>query len=128
MVDTTHLDWLYLDDILGAEGLKMLEHVDGYPAMGLRFNPASNVSHYLDALLQASDLNPEKFDVYTHETMPERYHFSRSERIAPIYVVPRIGYALTTRAEGDNGMNKGVSSVLASPWTRPNLHAEPWLR
>lgn len=32
---------------------------------------------------------------YTHETMPERWHFNSTERIAPIYVVPHLGWALT---------------------------------
>lgn len=64
----------------------------------------------MNVLLAAADANPEKFDVFTHETMPERYHFSNSERIAPIYVVPRIGYVLTTQKEGDVGISKGVSA------------------
>lgn len=101
-----------MDDILGEEGLKDIEHEDGWPSMGIRFEPKANTSHYLSALLEASAENPEKFDVYTKDTMPERYHFAQNERIAPIYVVPKIGYVLTTRAEGDTGMSKGVSSSL----------------
>ena len=101
-----------MDDILGEEGLKDIEHEDGWPSMGIRFEPKANASHYLSALLEASAENPEKFDVYTKDTMPERYHFAQNERIAPIYVVPKIGYVLTTRAEGDTGMSKGVSGSL----------------
>jgi len=68
------------------------------------------MSRYLDVLLKAAPENQEKFDVYTRETMPERYHFAHNKRIAPVYVVPRIGYALTTRREGDDAMTKGVST------------------
>ncbi|KAF8895602.1 Phosphodiest-domain-containing protein [Infundibulicybe gibba] len=107
MTDTSHLDAVYMDDILGEDGIKMVEHEDGWPSMGLRFHPTANASHYLDLLQTAAAKNPEKFSVYTHETMLERYHFSHHERIAPIYVVPNIGYILTTRAEGDTGMSKG---------------------
>lgn len=107
MTDTSHPELVYMDDILGEDGLNAIEHEDGWPAMGLRFYENANVSHYLDALLKAADANPEKFHVYTHETMPERYHFTKHERIAPIYVVPEIGYVLTTRAEGNVGMTKG---------------------
>ncbi|KAF8073541.1 alkaline-phosphatase-like protein [Lyophyllum atratum] len=107
MTDTSHPELVYMDDILGEEGLKMIEHEDGWPSMGLRFRASANVTHYLDLLLKAADQNPEKFDVYTHETMPERYHFSHSERVAPVYVVPKIGYVLTTKEEGDVGMSKG---------------------
>ncbi|KAF8158202.1 Phosphodiest-domain-containing protein [Crassisporium funariophilum] len=107
MTDTSHPEHVYMDDILGEDGLKAIAHEDGWPAMGLRFHESANVSHYLATLLRASDENPEKFDVYTHDTMPEKYHFVQNERIAPIYVVPKIGYVLTTKAEGDVGLTKG---------------------
>jgi predicted AlkP superfamily pyrophosphatase or phosphodiesterase len=109
MTDTSHPELIYIDDILGKEGMAAIEHEDGWPSMGLRFASKSNVTKFLDALLATSARNPEKFEVYTRDRMPERYHFSRNDRIAPIYVVPRIGYVLTTHAEGTNGMNKGVS-------------------
>ncbi|TFY77705.1 hypothetical protein EWM64_g6306 [Hericium alpestre] len=107
MTDTSHPELVYMDDILGADGWAEISHEDGWPAMGLHFKPAANVSHYLDILLNASAENSEKFAVYTPETMPERYHFADNPRIAPIYVVPNIGYVLTTHAEGDVGVNKG---------------------
>lgn len=112
MTDTSHPEMIYMDDprLLGPDGLSQIEHEDGWPSMGIRFRPRANVTHYLNTLLDASDANPEKFDVYTHDTMPERFHFSENERIAPIYVIPKIGYALTTKEQGDIGMSKGVSS------------------
>ena len=67
----------------------------------------------MNLLLQAADVNSEKFDVFTHETMPRRYHFSNNERISPIYVIPKIGYALTNHKDGDDGMSKGVSVLFA---------------
>ena len=80
--------------------------------MGLHFDPSANASYYLDVLLTAADASNEKFDVYTPQTMPERYHFAHSTRIAPVYVVPKMGYVLTTRAEGDVGLSKGVSEIF----------------
>lgn len=69
--------------------------------MGLRFKPGSNESFYITALRRAAVLEYDKFNVYTHETMPSRYHFSNNSRIAPIYIVPKLGYALTkTRRTG----------------------------
>ena len=76
--------------------------------MGLHFNPLANTSHYLNVLLSAAADNSEKFNVYTPETMPERYHFAHNPRIAPIYVVPNVGYILTTHNEGDVSLIKGV--------------------
>ncbi|KAI5114638.1 hypothetical protein M0805_004157, partial [Coniferiporia weirii] len=107
MTDTSHPELVYLDDILGDEGIAFIEHEDGWPSKGLRFSSKCNSTYYLDILLKAASENSEKFDVYTTETMPERYHFANNYRIAPIYVVPKIGYALTTREEGDDGLSKG---------------------
>ncbi|KAG5348685.1 hypothetical protein C0989_008930, partial [Termitomyces sp. Mn162] len=61
-----------MDDIIGEQGLADIEHEDGWPAMGIRFRPSSNSTKYLELLLRAAEENPEKFNVYTHETMPER--------------------------------------------------------
>ncbi|KAI0060321.1 Phosphodiest-domain-containing protein [Artomyces pyxidatus] len=107
MTDTSHPTLVYMDEILGEKGWASVEHEDGWPSMGLHFKPSANVSHYLDVLLKAAAENEEKFEVFTPETMPERYHFAHSPRIAPIYVVPRMGYVLTTRLEGDVGLSKG---------------------
>ncbi|KAI0314078.1 Phosphodiest-domain-containing protein [Amylostereum chailletii] len=125
MTDTSHPELVYIDDLLGEEGWAAVTHEDGkcnvlflwhdltqghfsgWPSMGLHFAPTANVSRYLNVLLAAADDHSHKFNVFTPETMPERYHFAHSPRIAPIYVVPKIGYVLTTRAEGDVGLNKG---------------------
>lgn len=114
MTDTSHPEHIFIDDILGKDGMAAIEHRDGWPSMGLRLKPQSNMTKFLDTVLAASARNPEKFDVYTHDTMPERYHFSHNERIAPIYVIPRIGYVLTTHAEGTDGINKGVGVLFLS--------------
>ena len=111
MADTSHPEWIYIDDYLGKQALDFLEHEDGWPSMGLRFSPEANTTAYLEILLEAAKNNREKFDVYTHETMPKRYHYSHTPRIAPIYIVPKYGYALTTRVRGDPGMTKGVSPI-----------------
>lgn len=82
--------------------------VIGWPSMGLRFGPETNTSHILQLLTAASAKAPEKFSVFTHDTMPPAYHYSHHSRIAPIYVVPNIGYALTNQKEGDSRFSKGV--------------------
>jgi Type I phosphodiesterase / nucleotide pyrophosphatase len=76
--------------------------------MGLRFDPQTNTSHILELLTTASAKTPDKFSVFTHETMPPAYHFSHHPRIAPLYIVPKLGYALTNRKEGDSRLTKGV--------------------
>lgn len=76
--------------------------------MGLRFNSKANETRYMSALLKAADENAEKFGVFTHETMPQQYHFSHNERIAPVYVIPKIGYTLTNRKVEGSDMPTGV--------------------
>jgi hypothetical protein len=104
--------------------------------MGLRFAPDTNVTEALERLCEYTLTHPNQFDVFTTESfstdpgtslvdfntfnydkmsagtvepMPERYHFSRNYRIAPVWIVPRIGYALTDRTDGEDGMSTGVS-------------------
>lgn len=91
--------------------------------MGLWFKPNVNVTAALFHLVLASQ--SKTFDVYTTNTytlntsnsatmapaMPERYHYSSSQRLAPIWVIPRMGYALTDRAENGSLMSIGVNVV-----------------
>ncbi|KAF9013326.1 hypothetical protein BDQ17DRAFT_1419481 [Cyathus striatus] len=63
MTDTSHPEHIYMDDILGLDGIKAIEHEDGWPSMGLRFHPGVNVSHYLEILEKAAYGNANKFHV-----------------------------------------------------------------
>jgi len=119
MTDTSHPELLYMDDILG-DGFDLIEHSDGWPSVGIRFLPQANSSFYLDVLLEAAAQSGGKFDVYTHNTMPQRWHFANNERIAPIYVVPKEGYALTDHIENGSGMNKGNHGYDNA---QPSMHA-----
>jgi Type I phosphodiesterase / nucleotide pyrophosphatase len=88
----------------------------GWPNFGLRFDPSANISHYLSLLQEYSTSHPDApFKVYTRETMPERYHFSHNERIAPIYICPELGWIVSNHHEvpakwgGKEARPKGVS-------------------
>jgi len=89
--------------------------------MGLRFTWGTNVTRALENLCQYVLVHPGQFDLFTTESfstdpatssvdlnifqhgklgaglqpMPKRYHFSDNYRIAPVWIVPHIGYALT---------------------------------
>ncbi|EMD40100.1 hypothetical protein CERSUDRAFT_122188 [Gelatoporia subvermispora B] len=106
MTDTSHPEHVYMDDILG-DGFTKIAHEDGWPSMGLRFKEGVDVDYYLQILQESANASNGKFDVYTHETMPQRYHFAYNDRIAPVYVIPRIGYVLTDHVENGAGMSKG---------------------
>lgn len=93
--------------------------------MGLWFKPGVDATAALSRLVLASESG--KFDVYTTATythitseltamaptMPERYHYSSSQRLAPIWVIPRMGYTLTDRVENGGLMSIGVCSVTS---------------
>ena len=80
--------------------------------MGIRFSKKANSTYYLNVLRKAAKASGGKFDVFTHDSMPDRFHFAYNERIAPVYVIPKVGYALTDRKENNTGMSKGVSVLV----------------
>ncbi|KAK3365266.1 Phosphodiest-domain-containing protein [Lasiosphaeria ovina] len=79
--------------------LEKIDHTDGWPLVGLRpKNPAELQSIYND-LVEKTKSNPG-LDIYLRDVnMPERYHFSKNERIAPLWIVPKTGWALVKMAE-----------------------------
>jgi predicted AlkP superfamily pyrophosphatase or phosphodiesterase len=112
MVDTSDYNLVYIDEILGEDGMDAIEHEDGWPAMGIRFREGTNETLYHERLYRASANNAGQFEIFTHKTMPRRWHFSNNERIAPLYIVPKVNHVLTTRKEGRMNMKKGVSGFL----------------
>ena len=101
MASTSNERLIYLDDVLQEDGYAAIAHRDGWPCVGLRFKPGSDVPTYHQRLIDAAAASDGAFAVYTHETMLERWHFGGNDRIAPIYVVPALGWALTDHHEHD---------------------------
>jgi hypothetical protein len=87
----------------------------GWPLVGLHFKEGTNSTKYLE-LLEAAVSRQPGFGVYTHETMPKRWHFAQSPRIAPIYVVPHIGWAIIVRHEHEVKM-RGTYSPKGVSWS-----------
>ncbi|KAJ9653496.1 hypothetical protein H2198_007338 [Neophaeococcomyces mojaviensis] len=89
---------LQLDDIVD---MSLIDHIDGWPLRGLRLkNPDRDVPVMHKQLLDAAK-TAGTFDVYTLETMPERYHFTNNPRIAPLWVVPKTGWLVIEKEEFD---------------------------
>lgn len=106
MATTSTSRAIQLDDLID---LSLVDHIDGWPLRGLRLkNPDRDVPILHEQLLEASKQHPGAFDVYTKETMPERYHFTNNDRIAPLWVVPKTGWAVVEKTDID------LAKVIAS--------------
>jgi predicted AlkP superfamily pyrophosphatase or phosphodiesterase len=98
MATTSTTRLIQLDDLID---LSLVDHIDGWPLRGLRLkSPERDVPILYKQLLEES-ARTDGFDVYTRETMPERYHFSNNDRIAPLWVVPRTGWGIVERTDFD---------------------------
>ena len=98
MATTSTKRLIQLDDLID---MSLVDHIDGWPLRGLRLkHPARDVPILYKKLLEES-AKTEAFDVYTRETMPERYHFSNNDRIAPLWVVPKAGWGVVERPDFD---------------------------
>ncbi|KAI7960948.1 hypothetical protein MJO28_001437 [Puccinia striiformis f. sp. tritici] len=104
MMDTSDQRIVYLDKVLGSDYFNQIQFQDGWPAAGLRFAPEVNTAPILARLIEQSKVSPG-FDVYTHKTMPERWHFTQNDRIAPIYVFPKPGWVISNTNEHQVVMN-----------------------
>ncbi|KZZ94492.1 Type I phosphodiesterase / nucleotide pyrophosphatase family protein [Ascosphaera apis ARSEF 7405] len=96
MATTSNKRLVQLEDLID---LSLVERLDGWPHRGLR--PKAPVEENLKTLeKQLAESYPrfkDKIEVYNKSTMPERYHFTQNDRIAPLWVFPKTGYAVVER-------------------------------
>ena len=98
MATTSTKRLIQLDDLID---MSLVDHIDGWPLRGLRLRDPDRDVPILYKQLLAESSKTEAFDVYTRETMPERYHFSNNDRIAPLWVVPKTGWGVVERPPFD---------------------------
>ncbi|CAI4210780.1 unnamed protein product [Parascedosporium putredinis] len=78
-----------LDDIVD---LDKVSHIDGWPLVGLRPKDPEDLQSLYDQAMNNTRDNPN-IEVYLRDVdMPERYHFSKNERIAPLWLIPKAGW------------------------------------
>lgn len=79
--------------------MSKVDHIDGWPLVGIRPKNPSDIEEMYQALSEKAATNPN-FDVYLRDVnMPERYHFSKNDRIAPLWVIPKTGWAIVRKEE-----------------------------
>jgi predicted AlkP superfamily pyrophosphatase or phosphodiesterase len=87
-----------LDDFID---LGLVHRIDGWPLRGIRPKKPEDLETLQNQLENLTLQYPHAVEVYTRETMPERYHFSRNDRIAPLWVIPKTGWAIVERPDFD---------------------------
>ncbi|KAJ0164186.1 putative pyrophosphatase/phosphodiesterase [Colletotrichum tanaceti] len=121
--DTTRL--LQLEDLVDTS---KIEHTDGWPLYGLRPKNPDDLQGLYDGLAEKAKTNPN-FDVYLRDVnMPERYHFSNNKRIAPLWIVPKAGWAIVTKDEMDVAKALKDGSVYQPRGLHGYDHEHPLMR
>ncbi|ONH67349.1 Ectonucleotide pyrophosphatase/phosphodiesterase 1 [Cyberlindnera fabianii] len=102
MSPTSNDRLVYLDDIVN---ITKIQYIDGWPLFGLRPYPEYSIEEVYGELQSTFEAG-KGYNVYRREELPEEWNFGRVpshslkyDRIAPIWVIPEIGYIITTHEE-----------------------------
>lgn len=122
---TTSTDRLIqLDDLID---LNLVEHIDGWPLYGLRPKDPIDIRGLYDRLLVESK-SSGNFEVYLKENMPERYHFSMNDRIAPLWLIPKTGWAIVHKEDFDVKEAKAKGETYSPKGLHGYDHEHPLMR
>jgi len=120
MATTSTSRLLQLDDLVDTS---LIAHTDGWPLYGLR--PYNTSQTHLEELYESvlvRSLLPQfegKFNVYLRDrNMPPEFHFTANPRIAPLWLVPKTGWAIVPKSEFD----VPSSLALGIPYAPRGLH------
>ncbi|KAL9003761.1 MAG: hypothetical protein Q9188_003385 [Gyalolechia gomerana] len=98
MATTSTERLIQLDDLLDVD---LIEHIDGWPNYGLRLKDPSTVEEVYQGLRAKAASNSNLEVRLRDKNMPERYHVSQNPRIAPLWLVPKTGWAIVLRKDFD---------------------------
>lgn len=124
MATTSTSRTIQFEDLIDPD---LIEHIDGWPHYGLRPKDPTTVDSLYEQLLAKSNQMPG-FDVYTKATMPARYHFTANPRIAPLWLIPRTGWAIVQRDEFEVGKAKASGEVYHPRGIHGYDHEDPLMR
>jgi predicted AlkP superfamily pyrophosphatase or phosphodiesterase len=125
MATTSTNRLIQLDDLID---LNLVEHIDGWPLYGLRPKDPSHLRPLYEQLIAESMKNPN-FEVYLRdEDMPERYHFTKNNRIAPLWIIPKTGWAIVHKEDFDVEAGKSAGQVYHPKGLHGYDHEHPLMR
>ncbi|KAI1417248.1 ectonucleotide pyrophosphatase/phosphodiesterase family member 3 [Hypoxylon sp. FL1857] len=108
--------------------MSKVEHLDGWPLVGIRPKRPEDLQLLYEQAAKKGKSNPN-FDVYlTNKDMPERYHFSNNKRIAPLWIVPKTGWAIVKRDEFNIAEAKEKNLVYHPRGLHGYDHEHPLMR
>lgn len=112
MAPTSNKRLIYLDELID---MGNVEHIEGWPLIGITPKAGLHLDAFYNNLKDAQNqFGQGKWDVYLRENLPEEWKFGGSHynkyssRIAPLWLIPRVGWSFTTKKEmeGYNGNYK----------------------
>ncbi|RFU80479.1 ectonucleotide pyrophosphatase phosphodiesterase family member 1 3 [Trichoderma arundinaceum] len=116
---------LQLEDLVDTS---KIEHIDGWPLYGLRPKNPDDLQGLYDGLAEKAKSNPN-YDVYLRDVnMPERFHFSKNDRIAPLWIIPKTGWVIVTKEEFDVEKAKKEKLVVHPRGLHGYDHEHPLMR
>ncbi|MCJ1401926.1 hypothetical protein MMC11_005143 [Xylographa trunciseda] len=123
---TTSVDRLIqLEDLVD---VNLIEHVDGWPLIGLRPKDPKDLRGIYEELSEKAANDPN-IEVYLRdENMPERYHFSKNKRIAPLWIVPKTGWAIVKKKNFDIAEAKRTGRIFRPQGLHGYDHEHPLMR
>lgn len=123
---TTSIDRLIqLEDLID---VNLVEHIDGWPLYGLRPKDPKDLPGLYDKLSAEAIKNPN-FEVYLRdENMPTRYHFTKNKRIAPLWIVPKTGWAIVTKQKFNVKEAKKTGKIFRPQGLHGYDHEHPLMR
>lgn len=107
MATTSSTRTIQLDDLIDID---LVDQIDGWPLRGLRPKKPEDLDVLKTQLSKVANDFSEGIEIYTRDSMPERWHFSNNDRIAPLWVIPKAGWAVVERPDFDveQALEKGV--------------------
>ncbi|KAI9741626.1 MAG: ectonucleotide pyrophosphatase phosphodiesterase [Cirrosporium novae-zelandiae] len=106
MATTSTNRLIQLEDLVNPE---LLSHIDGWPLYGLRPKNSEDLQAIYASILNKTKENPN-VEVYLRDkNMPKRYHFKNNDRIAPLWIIPKTGWAIVKKEDFD--VNRALAAA-----------------
>ncbi|KAI9250720.1 alkaline-phosphatase-like protein [Sporodiniella umbellata] len=112
MADVDPSKIIYCENIMPSYSYSTLRTREAWPLLGIRPKddaPESILDQLYQELEDHTKSHPDShFQFYRREQMPTRFHYSATERVAPLVLIPDVGYRIVCKADAKVPSPKGV--------------------